>query len=114
VRLVSYHQAERLGSWPRGTNGFMIKPLSVCMAQGLERWEEAVLEIKDAINKGPGQQSVDAHNKLNQAEFLVRKSKRPDLYALIGVKFGCKVLLIGTLYCARVCQCIHRAALLSV
>merc|ERR1712166_847018 len=58
--------------------------------QGLERWEEAVLEIKDAINKGPGQQSVDAHNKLNQAEFLVRKSKRPDLYAMLGVQFGCK------------------------
>eukprot|EP00658_Telonema_sp_P-2_P032547 TRINITY_DN24072_c0_g1_i1.p1 TRINITY_DN24072_c0_g1~~TRINITY_DN24072_c0_g1_i1.p1 ORF type:complete len:565 (+),score=133.42 TRINITY_DN24072_c0_g1_i1:147-1841(+) len=58
--------------------------------QGLERWEEAVLEIKDAIGRGPGAQSTEAHNKLMQAEFLVRKSKRVDYYALLGVEFGVK------------------------
>lgn len=58
--------------------------------QGLQRWEEAVLELKDAIDRGPGAQSTEAHNKLANAEFLVRKSKRVDLYELLGVEYGCK------------------------
>jgi len=58
--------------------------------QALERWEEAVLEIQECINQGPGREDRSVHEKLAEAEFLVKKSKRVDLYALLGVEYGSK------------------------
>jgi len=54
--------------------------------QGLERWEEAVMEIEECISKGPGSQDRSVHKKLEEAKFALKKSKREDLYKLLGVE----------------------------
>ena len=56
--------------------------------QGLDRWDEAVLELEDCINNGPGGQDRSIHEKLENAKFQVKKAKREDLYALLGVEYG--------------------------
>jgi len=53
--------------------------------QGLERFEEAVLELEECIKKGPGGEDRSVHEKLQEAQFLVKKSKREDLYKLLQI-----------------------------
>merc|ERR1712216_222903 len=57
--------------------------------QGLERWDEAVMEMEACVS-GIGRDNQKAHEKLHEAKFLVRKAARVDLYAMLGVEFGCK------------------------
>ena len=54
--------------------------------QGLERWEEAVLELEECINKGPGAEDRTVHERLKEAQFAVKKSKRVDLYKLLNIE----------------------------
>jgi DnaJ family protein C protein 7 len=52
--------------------------------QGLERWGEAAAALEQCVASGPGAQERSVHEKLAQAQFLVRKAARPELYALLG------------------------------
>ena len=55
--------------------------------QEMERWAEALGAMEACINSGPAPRSDQrVLQKLSQAQFLLRKSQRPDLYALLGVK----------------------------
>jgi len=58
--------------------------------QGLERWDEAVLELEACINNGPGAQDQSVHQKLENAKFEVKKASREDLYELLGVEYKSK------------------------
>ena len=53
--------------------------------QGLGRWEEAERELTECCTSGPGREDQSARQKLQHAQFLVKKSKRTDLYELLGV-----------------------------
>jgi DnaJ family protein C protein 7 len=64
--------------------------LSACLLkaaalQGLGRWEEAERELTECCTSGPGREDQGARQKLQHAQFLVKKSKRTDLYELLGV-----------------------------
>eukprot|EP01050_Picozoa_sp_SAG11_P031770 SAG11_NODE_10016_length_862_cov_1.344692_1_plen_213_part_10 len=65
------------------TSGYLLKAAAL---QGLERWEEAVRELEECVNRGPGGQDHAAHEQLQHAQFLLKKSQRPCLYELLGVK----------------------------
>lgn len=66
----------------------MLRPylLKAEALQGLERWGEAQGALEQCISSGPGAQERSVHEKLHEAQFLVRKSQRPDLYKLLGVQ----------------------------
>ena len=54
--------------------------------QALERWGEAVGALEACINAEPSRaQDQSIVNKLAEAQFLVKKSQREDLYGLFGV-----------------------------
>ena len=65
----------------------MLRPylLKAEALQGLERWGEAQGALEACINNGPGAQERSVHEKLHEAQFLVKKAQRPDLYKLLGV-----------------------------
>ena len=60
--------------------------LKAAALQGLGRFAEAERELQECCASGPGQQDQAAQQKLQHAQFLVKKSKRADLYDLLGVK----------------------------
>ena len=59
--------------------------LKAAALQGLGRWEEAERELTECCTSGPGREDQSARQKLQHAQFLVKKSKRTDLYELLGV-----------------------------
>ncbi len=59
--------------------------LKAAALQGLGRWEEAERELTECCTSGPGREDQGARQKLQHAQFLVKKSKRTDLYELLGV-----------------------------
>jgi len=59
-----------------------------CMSlQALERWDEACSEL-DACAKGIGEDDPSVMAKLKEAKQLLKKSKRVDLYKILGVPNG--------------------------
>jgi hypothetical protein len=65
--------------------------LKAAALQAMERWAEAVAVLEQCIASGPGRSAREVHEKFAEAQFLVRKEKRPDLYALVGITgVGCK------------------------
>ena len=57
---------------------------------GLERFEDTVAELEQYIAsmKGKGVDLDDVKEKLDEAKMLLKKSKRKDLYAVLGVTKG--------------------------
>lgn len=54
--------------------------------QALERWREALATMEQCVNSEPSRRSDQAVlQKVVEAQFLVKKSERDDLYALLGV-----------------------------
>lgn len=53
----------------------------------LERWEEAVQELKEAIELDGADQSL--RTELREAEFELKKSQRKDYYKILGVNKNC-------------------------
>ena len=59
-----------------------------CLAlQGLERWEEACNEL-EACAKGVGEDDATVLAKFKEAKQLLKKSKRVDLYKVLGLANG--------------------------
>jgi DnaJ family protein C protein 7 len=55
--------------------------------QEMERWGEALGVLEACINSEPSRRSdQQVLQKVAEAQFLVRKSQRPDLYKLLGVQ----------------------------
>ena len=55
--------------------------------QQMERWGEALGVLEACINSEPSRRNdQQVLQKVAEAQFLVKKSQRPDLYALLGVK----------------------------
>ena len=57
---------------------------------GLDRFEDTVSELEQYISsmKGKGVDLDDVKEKLDEAKMLLKKSKRKDLYAILGVTKG--------------------------
>ena len=57
---------------------------------GLERFEDTVSELEQYISsmKGKGVDLDDVKEKLDEAKMLLKKSKRKDLYKVLGVTKG--------------------------
>jgi len=55
--------------------------------QALERWDEACSEL-EACSKGIGEDDPSVAAKLKEAKQLLKKSKRVDLYKILGVPNG--------------------------
>ena len=60
--------------------------------QQMERWAEALGVLEACVNSEPSRRSdQQVLQKVAEAQFLVKKAQRPDLYALLGVTgMGCK------------------------
>ena len=73
-------------------DGALLRPhlLKAEALQGLQRWGEAAAALEQCVASGPGAQERSAHEKLAEAQFLVKKAARPDLYARLGYKAGSK------------------------
>jgi hypothetical protein len=54
-------------------------------ARGLNRLAPPP-RMQECVSHGPGREDRAAHAKLQQAQFLVKKSQRVDLYELLGVQ----------------------------
>ena len=55
--------------------------------QALERWQEALGALEACVNSEPSRRhDQSVLQKVAEAQFLVRKSQRKDLYGLLGVK----------------------------
>jgi len=55
--------------------------------QALERWAEAVGALEQCVNAEPSRaHDQEVLRKLSDAQFLLRKSQREDLYGTLGVK----------------------------
>eukprot|EP01047_Picozoa_sp_COSAG01_P052553 COSAG01_NODE_5538_length_4199_cov_2.920244_6_plen_129_part_00 len=53
---------------------------------GAEPPRAAAAAAQECVSHGPGREDRAAHAKLQQAQFLVKKSQRVDLYELLGVQ----------------------------
>jgi hypothetical protein len=56
--------------------------------QALGRHEEALDELKSCFENGPGKGNETIREKHKEAQFLLKKSKRVDLYKLLGCSRG--------------------------
>lgn len=56
--------------------------------QSLERYEEAVSELENCYSSGAGKEERSVREKLKEAQFALKKSKRVDLYAILGAPRG--------------------------
>jgi DnaJ homolog subfamily C member 7 len=56
--------------------------------QALGRHEEALDELKSCFENGPGKGNETIREKHKEAQFLLKKSKRIDLYQLLGCSRG--------------------------
>jgi DnaJ homolog subfamily C member 7 len=61
--------------------------LKCAALQALERWEEAHSELETCY-KGIGEDDSTVAAKYKEAKMLLKKSKRPDLYKVLGVTQG--------------------------
>jgi len=56
--------------------------------QALGRFEESVNELEQCYSNGAGKEERSVRDKLQEAQFALKKSKRVDLYAILGVARG--------------------------
>ena len=56
--------------------------------QALGRFEEAVSELDQCYNSGAGKEERAVRDKLQEAQFALKKSKRVCLYGVLGVARG--------------------------
>jgi DnaJ homolog subfamily C member 7 len=61
--------------------------LKCAALQALERWEEAHNELEQCY-KGIGEDNDEVTSKFKEAKLLLKKSKRPDLYKILGITTG--------------------------
>ena len=69
---------------PASPRSYLLKAEAL---QEMDRWEEAEQALVALLNADPQRRSDQSVlTELSKAQFLVKKSKRPDLYGLLGVK----------------------------